>query len=371
MKIKIYKLKLNTKKSNSKVGTKELNFYQLVQMFCQDTERSKAMAELLFKRLLWENKRVSCPLCKGTNIAYRENQKRWRCYSCDDYHFSLKSCTILHSCKLPIGKILHIILLLANNNKITAKDIATFAGVAESTAHRWRHRIQAAILNAEFDLSQLEQYGLVPKIKLNNDCQIDVKEIVRTVRLPNERRLVYSDKFKEKRAKKKKESLIVMSIRCVKTKRTISFQVNSEDKATANELVLKTVEKGNTIISDAAKAYLGLNKLGFKHIAVNHKTHFVDKNGNHTNNVENSFSKLEALRCDVKHFSEKYFQYYLAFSDFHNSRVDENIVQKFIDLSKMVATIMPKNLRKALIKPKKKLKVLRNEMQQMELLLAA
>ena len=56
------------------------------------------------------------------------------------------------------------------------------------------------------------------------------------------------------------------------------------------DIIIRRVAKGTTIISDCWKAYSKLGDAGYKHLTVNHSEHFKDPvTGAHTNSIEASW----------------------------------------------------------------------------------
>lgn len=63
--------------------------------------------------------------------------------------------------------------------------------------------------------------------------------------------------------------------------------VNRRDTLTLFPIIINCVLPGTTIMTDGWRAYCHLDKIGFKHLVVNHKIHFVDpKTRAHTQNIE-------------------------------------------------------------------------------------
>ena len=69
-------------------------------------------------------------------------------------------------------------------------------------------------------------------------------------------------------------------------RRSFMAAVDKWDEATLLPLIERHIAKGTTIISDCWKAYINLEKHGYKHEMVNHSKEFVNSEGFHTNKIE-------------------------------------------------------------------------------------
>ena len=70
-------------------------------------------------------------------------------------------------------------------------------------------------------------------------------------------------------------------------------QDNKRDEETLIPYIQKHVKPGTTIHSDCWKAYINLEKYGFKHATVNHSKEFVSVDGVHTQHIESSWRTLK------------------------------------------------------------------------------
>ena len=70
------------------------------------------------------------------------------------------------------------------------------------------------------------------------------------------------------------------------SRKSFMFAVEDRSERTLLPIIETVIEKGTAIISDCWKAYLNLEKHGYKHLQVNHSVEFVNKNGDHTNKIE-------------------------------------------------------------------------------------
>ncbi len=77
------------------------------------------------------------------------------------------------------------------------------------------------------------------------------------------------------------------------TKHIKLFYVTSTKARTLIPLIENNVEKGSTINSDGAAVYKQLSSRGYSHNVVYHNLEFVNENGEHTNNIENTWGHLK------------------------------------------------------------------------------
>ena len=71
-------------------------------------------------------------------------------------------------------------------------------------------------------------------------------------------------------------------------------QVNDKSKRTLEALIRQYIHPGSLIVTDGWASYADLDELGYNHIWVNHKEHFVDSDtGACTNHVESMWQKFK------------------------------------------------------------------------------
>ena len=71
------------------------------------------------------------------------------------------------------------------------------------------------------------------------------------------------------------------------------------------------VAPGSTVITDQHTGYSVFSDFFPKHVKINNSEHFVDKDGNHTNNAEGFFSRMRAAVAGAWHHMDlRYLEYY-------------------------------------------------------------
>lgn len=256
---------------------------------------------------------VFCPYCQSTKISLRKN-KNWRCNDCRK-EFSLKSGTILHGYKLSYKQILFgVALICAEGHSGTTQTLSNNMGVDYDTALKFRHAVNFALM---FDMYDVTDGEIKPKIKLSGETQMDATGIHPRPRRLNYRKDEKTEVYKQYKKKLKKEkSFCIMGIISKTEKRQFSYLVEGERQKCVKDVVLKSVEQGSVITTDSAKAYVKLPQLGFEHNVINHSVCFVDSNGVNTNAAENMFARIKGFRQSMKHFSKDHIQAYLSYFDF-------------------------------------------------------
>src|SRR5687768_14635845 len=103
-------------------------------------------------RIRWADGKVRCPHCDSTNVAYLENQNRWKCYGKHPKaQFSLKVGTIFEDSALGLDKWLTAVWLVVNcKNGISSYAIARDLGITQKSAWHMAHRIRLALQSGNF-----------------------------------------------------------------------------------------------------------------------------------------------------------------------------------------------------------------------------
>jgi transposase len=79
-----------------------------------------------------------------------------------------------------------------------------------------------------------------------------------------------------------------------------------------NHHIRRVVPRGSIIKSDFWRGYLRLRAHGYRHIRINHTQHFVDAQGNHTNNIENVWSHFKIITRALRGIPVPYRVLYIA-----------------------------------------------------------
>ena len=88
--------------------------------------------------------------------------------------------------------------------------------------------------------------------------------------------------------------------------------MNEVNARTLHQIIVENVEEGSTVYTDDAKAYSGLDKLGFEHETVKHSVGEYVKEQAHINGMESFWSMLKPGYKGVYHkMSIKHLQKYV------------------------------------------------------------
>ena len=90
------------------------------------------------------------------------------------------------------------------------------------------------------------------------------------------------------------------------------FVVKKADRDTLQTMIGQFVVKGSNIITDELSAYSGLNKLGYRHLVVNHGSEQYADGGTFTNSIEGFWSHFRRMIFGIYHnVSDEHLQDYI------------------------------------------------------------
>jgi transposase-like protein len=234
----------------------------------------------------WPDGVVRCPTCNEENVTYLENARVWKCYKGHPKaKFSLKVGTIFEDSPVPLQKWLPALWLVVNcKNGISSYELGRALDVTQKTAWFMLSRLRLAL--------QGEDGG-----RLDGTVEVDETYIGGKSRNMNrtQRRRHLEGKGK-RNAWAGKVPVMGFLQRGEKGESKVrTFPVNSVRTYRLHAEVVKHVEDGSSVYTDALQSY---NKLGvyFDHKVVNHAETYAD-GVVHTNGLENYWSLLKrALR---------------------------------------------------------------------------
>lgn len=241
---------------------------------------------------------TDCPSCTKKTTFYRVRDRK--CYSCQfcGYQLHPLAGTIFHKSPTPLKLWFYAIFLFsASKNGVSAKELQRLLGVTYKTA--WRMAKQIRLLMAD------------DGEKLDGTVEVDETYI------GGYRRGGVGGKGK----------IPVLGI----VKRGGAVKAKSVEERVSHIVlnnITKNVERGSQIMSDKFGVYAKTERLGYKHLSVNHwKKEFV-RNNVHTNTIEGFWGQLKRSLDGTYHsVSPKYLQNYLdEFSFRYNHRKSLNPV---------------------------------------------
>lgn len=275
------------------------------------------------------NGKPECPHC-GSEFHSRVNTrlkspdlqgyKDFRCKACDK-KYSVLTGTIFESTKVSLQKwFVAMYLLMGHKKGISSVQLASDLGITQKAAWHMLHRIR--------EMFQTEAPQMV-----NDIVEVDETYV--------------GGKNKNRHHNKKKQNTQGRSIEdktpvvgmLARNGKVSTFVVENTNSETLQPLIQKKVSQDCIIITDAYRAYSGLNKthvhLSIKHIPNNYVTdqHF------HTNNIEGFWSLLKRSIIGIYHqVSPKHLHRYCAESAYrYNERTAKDIErfkQSFINCNK-------------------------------------
>jgi len=213
-----------------------------------------------------------CPVCASNEISYLSTRRIWKCKACKK-QFSVKVGTIMEDSAIGLDKWLMAIWMIANcKNGVSSYEIHRALGITQKSAWFLLHRIRLAMQTGSFK-------------KMSGTVEVDETYI--------------GGKARNMHANKREEKItgtggagkaIVMGI-LERGGRVLAKVVTDTKAETLQGEIRTNVRKGTKVMSDAHKAYTGLNP-EFVHQFVDHATTYV-KGAVHTNGLENFWSLLK------------------------------------------------------------------------------
>ena len=235
---------------------------------------------------LWKNG-IKCGYCNSKRVSKRN--KKTGFFQCKDCRkkFNVRTNTIFHRSRLPLGKWLYASYLLQTSRKgVSSLQLSKQLGITQKSAWFMLHRLREASKAGSF--------------KMSGNVQSD------------ETYFGGQAKFKKNKSKKWRDDKTM--VQGIKSDRQMKFHIiNSPDKKTLQGNIVKNVEAGSHIMTDEYKGYKGLEKL-FKHSKVKHSSgiYFCPLSGATTNDLESVWALMKrGYKGVYHHWSKKHLHRYI------------------------------------------------------------
>ena len=224
--------------------------------------------------LRWPDGVVRCPVCDADKVTYLASVRRWKCYGKHPKpQFSLKTGTIFEDSPLGLDKWLAALWLIVNcKNGISSTEIGRDLGITQKSAWFMAHRLRFALHHGSFD-------------KLSGEVEVDETFIggkARNMHIAQRKRRITGTGGKDKTA------VVGILERGGKVRTQV---IGNRKKKTLHAEVVKHVEAGSALYTDALLSYDGLEGR-YAHQVIDHAVAYVDGQV-HTNGLENFWSLLK------------------------------------------------------------------------------
>ena len=267
-------------------------------------------ARSLLCQIRWgSEENVVCPKCGVQHIAYCiASRNQWRCKHCR-HTFSVTSSTIFADRKLSIQTYLYAIALFVNAAKgLSACQLSRDLNVQYKTAFTLAHKIRESL--------QIQKQ-LFP---LSGEVHID-GTYVHSAPRPKNKKSERVDRRLKTNANPNKRSILVIRNRYseaetaqnphfIGAKKTLTFQILSENSQVVNKLASAYIKAGSRIHADENSAYDEL-MVRYDLRRVNHQKEYRSDEGITNNLAESYFSRFKRMIIGTHHkISNKYLDNY-------------------------------------------------------------
>ena len=269
-----------------------LSLFQFFERF-----PSEEASRLYFEDQRWGGK-PTCGHCGSEAVSEVKNHKPmpYRCKTCRK-HFSVRTGTVLAESRLPLQKWLMAMYMMTTARKgVSSVQMAKELGVTQKTAWFLAQRIRET-WNANGD-----------EPKLGGTVEVDEAYIGGKAK---------SMHASDRAARKHYRKQAVVGIQ----QRDGDVRAMHVDRRAASQVVYAHVEKGATVMTDAASVYKHLGQT-FDHQVVNHSVGEYVRGKAHTNSIESFWALLKRGHYGIYHYmSPKHLhRYVVEFSHRHNTR---------------------------------------------------
>lgn len=250
-----------------------------------------------------------CPHCGHDKINRFSDGIRYRCASCKQ-DFTIKTATLFGESKLPLRKWFIAIYLLTTSKKgVSSIELAEQVGVSQKTAWFMDHRIREA----------LKQNGG----KLFGSGIVEVDETY------------LGGKHLRKDGFRKKAPIMGMTERGGKVK---AYHIPHRGTEVLLPTIKEHIDPRAHIMSDEARVYKKLPKVGYQHSSVKHgKKHWVYGDTN-TNSIESFWALFKRVHHGTYHtMSKKHLQRYIDEVTFRFNMRLEDMDTVFAEITRRIA----------------------------------
>jgi transposase-like protein len=290
--------------------------------------RNEGLAYLLFMLFRWGSLTTQiCPKCGVIDEHQpRVAHKQWRCKHCR-HDFSLKSGSLFEGTKLSYSTLLKAMLHWSQTSKGTSAVAMTrVLNIGYQAAYLLLHKFRYGLLDRakEFRFRGEIEIDVVWAFKHQRKANCRSRKALRkhnqmlrrkfavalmrstpTLSRKDARRLAAKEISLDDRTggpnpKKRPLLAIIERGQDGRIARSVGVLLRAESLAEVAPEVLKYVEPGSKIFTDAASAYSGL-AARYELTQINHETHYSLGDGKHTNGVEAGFSRWRRMEKGTYH----------------------------------------------------------------------
>src|SRR5436853_2138356 len=267
----------------------------------------------LMVTLRWPDGKVTCPYCGSDKVTYLAKNRVWKCYTGHSKpKFSLKTGTIFEDSPLGLDKWLVALWQVVNcKNGVSSMELHHAIGVTQKTAWFMGHRLRLALKEGGFE-------------KLSGHVEVDETFIggkARNMHIAQRKRRITGTGGKDK--------TIVFGM-VERGGRVQTQVVETRKRSSLQPEIIKHVEAGSALYSDALLSYRGLEGI-YAHQVIDHAVSYVEGSV-HTNTMENFWALLKRGISGTYVSVEPYHLFrYLDEQMFrYNNRKDMNDRDRFL-----------------------------------------
>jgi transposase-like protein len=225
--------------------------------------------------LRWPGGKVTCPHCQSDRASFLSTRQKWKCMTCHK-QFSAKVGTIFEDSALGYDKWFPAMWMIVNaKNGISSYEIHRAIGVTQKTAWFMLHRIRLALQNGSFET-------------MDGEVEADETYIGGKARFKHAGRARGIGRSTEVKVP------VAGLLERGKDGKASRVKIQAFNRVRRSDLlphILKNVNYGAKVYTDAFKSYIGLKQV-YTHEFIDHAVAYA-RGRVHTNGMENFWSLLK------------------------------------------------------------------------------